>query len=163
MNTFEPELRRLHQEVATENLPLALASFHVYRTYIQPYKGVVAQVDRDEIGRANVSEGLRRLLFLQEAGHEDFVVRFQQLTRPVMAKGVEDTAFYRYLRLARAQRGRRQSRPFGDERRGLPPSERTARCTRPTEPPDHVHARHETLARCALAHRGPQLAARRVG
>ena len=100
VNTFEPELRRLHQEVATENLPLALASFHVYRTYIQPYTGVVSQADRDEIGRANVSEGLRRLLFLQEEGNEDFVVRFQQLTGPVMAKGVEDTAFYRYLRLA---------------------------------------------------------------
>jgi len=52
VNTFEPELRRLHQEVATENLPLALASFHVYRTYIQPYKGIVEDADRDEIGRA---------------------------------------------------------------------------------------------------------------
>jgi (1->4)-alpha-D-glucan 1-alpha-D-glucosylmutase len=100
VNTFEPELRRLHQEVTTENLPLALASFHVYRTYIQPYKGIVEDADRDEIGRANVSEELRRLLFLQEAGHEDFVVRFQQVTGPVMAKGVEDTAFYRYFRLA---------------------------------------------------------------
>jgi (1->4)-alpha-D-glucan 1-alpha-D-glucosylmutase len=100
VNTFEPELRRLHQEVATENLPLALASFHVYRTYIQPYKGIVEEADRDEIGRASVSEELRRLLFLQEPGHEDFVVRFQQVTGPVMAKGVEDTAFYRYFRLA---------------------------------------------------------------
>jgi (1->4)-alpha-D-glucan 1-alpha-D-glucosylmutase len=100
VNTFEPELRRLHQEVATENLPLALASFHVYRTYIQPYKGVVEEADRNEIGRANVSEELRRLLFLQEEGHEDFVVRFQQVTGAVMAKGVEDTAFYRYFRLA---------------------------------------------------------------
>jgi (1->4)-alpha-D-glucan 1-alpha-D-glucosylmutase len=100
VNTFEPELRRLHQEVATENLPLALASFHVYRTYIRPYKGIIEDADRDEIGRANVSEELRRLLFLQEAGHEDFVVRFQQATGPVMAKGVEDTAFYRYFRLA---------------------------------------------------------------
>jgi (1->4)-alpha-D-glucan 1-alpha-D-glucosylmutase len=100
INTFEPELRRLHQEVATENLPLALASFHVYRTYIQPYKGGIEEADRDEIGRANVSEELRRLLFLQEPGHEDFVVRFQQVTGPVMAKGVEDTAFYRYFRLA---------------------------------------------------------------
>jgi (1->4)-alpha-D-glucan 1-alpha-D-glucosylmutase len=100
VNTFEPELRRLHQEVAIENLPLALASFHVYRTYIQPYRGVVEQADRDEIGRANVSEELRRLLFLQDTGNEDFVVRFQQLTGPVMAKGVEDTAFYRYFRLS---------------------------------------------------------------
>jgi (1->4)-alpha-D-glucan 1-alpha-D-glucosylmutase len=100
VNTFEPELRRLHLEVATENLPLALASFHVYRTYIQPYKGVIEEADREEIGRASVSEELRRLLFLQEPGHEDFVVRFQQVTGPVMAKGVEDTAFYRHFRLA---------------------------------------------------------------
>jgi (1->4)-alpha-D-glucan 1-alpha-D-glucosylmutase len=100
VNTFEPELRRLHQEVELENLPLALASFHVYRTYIRPYEGIVEDADRDEIGRANVSEELRRILFLQEPGNEDFVVRFQQLTGPVMAKGVEDTAFYRYLRLA---------------------------------------------------------------
>jgi (1->4)-alpha-D-glucan 1-alpha-D-glucosylmutase len=30
---------------------------------------------------------------------EEFVTRFQQTCGPVMAKGVEDTAFYRYLRL----------------------------------------------------------------
>ena len=29
----------------------------------------------------------------------EFVARFQQFTSPVMAKGVEDTAFYRYNRL----------------------------------------------------------------
>jgi (1->4)-alpha-D-glucan 1-alpha-D-glucosylmutase len=100
VNIFEPELRRLHQELEVENLPLALSSFHVYRTYIRPYEGVVEDADRDEIGRANVSEELRRILFLQSPGHEDFVVRFQQTTGPVMAKGVEDTAFYRYFRLA---------------------------------------------------------------
>jgi (1->4)-alpha-D-glucan 1-alpha-D-glucosylmutase len=100
VNIFEPELRRLHQEVEVENLPLALASFHVYRTYIQPWQGVVADEDREEIGRANVSEELRRILFLQEPGCEEFVTRFQQTTGPVMAKGVEDTAFYRYFRLA---------------------------------------------------------------
>ena len=100
VNIFEPELRRLHQEVEVENLPLALASFHVYRTYIQPRKGVVSDADRAEIGRANVSESLRRLLLLDAPGNEEFVVRFQQTTGPVMAKGVEDTAFYRYFRLA---------------------------------------------------------------
>jgi len=100
VNIFEPELRRLHEEVEVENLPLALASFHVYRTYIRPSLGVVDDADRAEIGRANVSEELRRILFLQEPGHEDFIVRFQQTTGPVMAKGVEDTAFYRYFRLS---------------------------------------------------------------
>jgi (1->4)-alpha-D-glucan 1-alpha-D-glucosylmutase len=100
VNIFEPELRRLHQEVEVGNLPLALASFHVYRTYIRPYAGEIDDADRAEIGRANVTEELRRILFLQEPGNEDFVVRFQQTTGPVMAKGVEDTAFYRYFRLA---------------------------------------------------------------
>ena len=32
-------------------------------------------------------------------GHDAFVVRFQQTTPPVHAKGVEDTAFYRWFRL----------------------------------------------------------------
>jgi (1->4)-alpha-D-glucan 1-alpha-D-glucosylmutase len=100
LDIFEPELRRLHQEVETENLPLSLASFHVYRTYIEPWAGIVADEDREEIDRANLSEELRRILFLQEPGREEFVVRFQQTTGPVMAKGVEDTAFYRFFRLA---------------------------------------------------------------
>ena len=100
VNIFEPELRRLHAEVEVGNLPLALASFHVYRTYIRPRDGVVGAADQVEIGRANVSEELRRILFLQQPGNDEFVVRFQQTTGPVMAKGVEDTAFYRYFRLA---------------------------------------------------------------
>ena len=40
---------------------------------------------------------------LDEAGRHErdlFVGRFQQVTSPVMAKGIEDTAFYRYLPLA---------------------------------------------------------------
>jgi (1->4)-alpha-D-glucan 1-alpha-D-glucosylmutase len=100
VNIFEPELRRLHEELEIESLSLALASFHVYRTYIRPFDGLVDDADRAEIGRAGVSEELRRILLLQDEGHEEFVVRFQQTTGPVMAKGVEDTAFYRYFRLA---------------------------------------------------------------
>ena len=100
VNIFEPELRRLYQELEIENLPLALASFHVYRTYIRPNTGEIDDADREEIGRANVSEELRRILFLHEPGNEEFVVRFQQTTGAVMAKGLEDTAFYRYFRLS---------------------------------------------------------------
>jgi len=100
VNIFEPELRRLHQELEVENLPLALASFHVYRTYVEPGAARVDDADREEVGRAGVSEALRRILLLDEPGNDEFVVRFQQTTGPVMAKGVEDTAFYRYFRLA---------------------------------------------------------------
>ena len=96
---FEPELRRLHQEGAAPNLALALATFRVYRTYVEPFAGVVTDEDRAEVARAAVSESLSRMLTLDEPGHEEFVTRFQQTTGPVMAKGVEDTAFYRYVRL----------------------------------------------------------------
>jgi (1->4)-alpha-D-glucan 1-alpha-D-glucosylmutase len=97
---FEPELRRLYAELEVENLPVALSSFQVYRTYVEPREGVVDALDRREIARAAVPESLERILLLEEPGHEEFVVRFQQTTGPVMAKGMEDTAFYRYFRLA---------------------------------------------------------------
>ncbi|MFL6069600.1 MAG: alpha-amylase family glycosyl hydrolase [Gaiellaceae bacterium] len=97
--TFEPELRRLYESAGgVENLAQALASFHVYRTYVEPEGDVVADEDRFEIARAALAESLERILLLDEHGHDDFVRRFQQTTGPVMAKGVEDTTFYRYNR-----------------------------------------------------------------
>jgi (1->4)-alpha-D-glucan 1-alpha-D-glucosylmutase len=98
---FEPELRRLHSEldVDSPNLALALASFHVYRTYVAPNPGVVADEDRAELARAAIAESLMRILTLDDPGHDAFVTRFQQTTGSVIAKGVEDTSFYRYLRL----------------------------------------------------------------
>src|SRR5690606_29965360 len=46
-------------------------------------------------------EFLRDLLLLRVTGEleTELVTRFQQLTGPVMAKGVEDTTFYNYLSL----------------------------------------------------------------
>jgi len=41
---------------------------------------------------------MARVLELETPGWDAFVTRFQQTTPPVMAKGVEDTAFYRYTR-----------------------------------------------------------------
>src|SRR5579871_341890 len=73
---FQPEFDRLHA-LAPEltGLEEAAAGMHVYRTYCEPPDG------RPETPEA------------------EFVVRWQQTTGPVMAKGVEDTAFYRYFRL----------------------------------------------------------------
>ena len=126
--TFEPELRRLHQEAAeVPNLAAALASFHVYRTYVEPERDAVADEDRFEIARAAVSDGLARILLLEERGYDEFVRRFQQATGPVMAKGVEDTAFYRWNRLARAERGRRRPGPVDAAGRRVPSREHRAR------------------------------------
>ena len=75
----------------------AAAALHVYRTYVEPWSGRVEEADREAL--ATLPEPLRRILLLAERGHDEFVTRFQQTTGPVMAKGVEDTAFYRYYRL----------------------------------------------------------------
>ena len=68
---FEPELRRLHEELNVDapNLALALASFHVYRTYVEPQAGIVADEDRAEIARAAVAESLARILTLRHAAN----------------------------------------------------------------------------------------------
>jgi (1->4)-alpha-D-glucan 1-alpha-D-glucosylmutase len=88
--TFAPEaawLRRLWPEVV--GLEEALAALPVYRTYI---RDLPAPADLHVLREAGLLE------WLAEAPRE-FVTRFQQTTPPVMAKGVEDTAFYRYARL----------------------------------------------------------------
>jgi (1->4)-alpha-D-glucan 1-alpha-D-glucosylmutase len=101
--TFAPEADRLRAEAPepVEGLEEALASLPVYRTYVEPWHTVVAPEDRAVLAEAGLADGpLGRVLTL-EAGDawNAFVTRFQQTTPPVMAKGVEDTAFYRYLRL----------------------------------------------------------------
>jgi len=97
--TFEPELRRLRaRDEGLTNLGAALGSFQVYRTYVEPERDAVADEDRFEIARAALSDRLTHILLLEERGHDAFVRRFQQTTGPVTAKGVEDTAFYRYNR-----------------------------------------------------------------
>ena len=81
------------------DLAEALASFHVYRTYVEVDAGLVAPADVEAVRAAALPPELERILLLEERGHDAFVQRFQQTTPPVHAKGVEDTAFYRWHRL----------------------------------------------------------------
>jgi (1->4)-alpha-D-glucan 1-alpha-D-glucosylmutase len=101
--TFEPEVDRLLASLGDAadgiDMPRALASFPIYRTYVDPDTGDVDGLDRQAVAAARLPPRLAAILLLEERGHDAFVVRFQQTTPPVMAKGVEDTAFYRYLRL----------------------------------------------------------------
>jgi (1->4)-alpha-D-glucan 1-alpha-D-glucosylmutase len=94
---FQPEVGKLRTLYDHPNLETAVASLPVYRSYVQPSLGRAEDGDREVL--RDLPTDLRRVLMLEEGGHEEFVVRFQQTTGPVMAKGVEDTAFYRYLRL----------------------------------------------------------------
>ena len=80
---------RLWPEV--EGLEEALAALPVYRTYIRDLAA--------PRGPARAARGGAGAEWLAPGAARTFVTRFQQTTPPIMAKGVEDTAFYRYVRL----------------------------------------------------------------
>jgi (1->4)-alpha-D-glucan 1-alpha-D-glucosylmutase len=102
--TFDPEVdwlaARLGEAGEGIDLAAALASFHVYRTYVDADTGLVDGLDREAVRAARLPTRLAAILLLEERGFDAFVTRFQQTSPPVMAKGVEDTAFYRWVRLA---------------------------------------------------------------
>ena len=92
-----------------------LVGMQVYRSYVDPDTGHATDRDRQTIGLALAFAGRHAgvpdqvmdflgLVLMGEAGqtptHLEFISRFQQLSGALMAKGVEDTVFYRYLRLA---------------------------------------------------------------
>jgi (1->4)-alpha-D-glucan 1-alpha-D-glucosylmutase len=101
--TFATEVEWLEARLADAapgvDVAAALAAFQVYRTYVDPDTGEVDGLDRLAVQRARLPAELVSILLLDERGHDAFVIRFQQTTPPVVAKGVEDTAFYRYHRL----------------------------------------------------------------
>ena len=90
-----------------------IACYNVYRTYVVPGTEP-SERDVATVTRAVVTAGIRRpeidgelLAFLRDLlllevkgpGETEMALRFQQVTSPVMAKAVEDTAFYRYVPL----------------------------------------------------------------
>jgi len=100
------EIRRAIREVA--------ACYSVYRSYVVPGRDEVTDEDRAEVRNAVASAKTQRsdidaglldfigsILSLQSRGglETEFLLRFQQFTSPVMAKGVEDTAFYCFNRM----------------------------------------------------------------
>ncbi len=101
--TFARELARLERlgPFAAPVLAEGAAGLPVYRTYVEPWSGRVDEADRDAVARSGMDPGLAAAMLLErtEGIPEEFVTRFQQTTPAITAKGVEDTAFYRYLRL----------------------------------------------------------------
>ena len=97
--TFAREVARLRTLLDEPGIAGALAALPVYRTYVEPWSGRVEEADRAALAAAGIDGRLADVLLLRERGHDEFVTRFQQTSPPVVAKGVEDTAFYRYNRL----------------------------------------------------------------
>lgn len=100
------EIRRALREVA--------AGMSVYRTYVAPDRDQITDEDRAEIEHAVAEAKKHRtdldpalidfigdVLALRARGglETEFLLRFQQFTPPVMAKGLEDTALYCYDRM----------------------------------------------------------------
>ena len=100
------EIRRALREVA--------ACYSIYRTYVVPERDQILDEDRNEIANAVAQAKQHRpdldtglfdfiadVLALRARGgmETEFLLRFQQFTSPVMAKGVEDTAFYCFNRM----------------------------------------------------------------
>ena len=96
-----------------------IACFPVYRTYVSERgvssddrryieQAVAAGRKRSNAADLSVFDFIRRILLIQTSGDEPpwyrravvrFAMKFQQVTSAVMAKGLEDTSFYRYNRL----------------------------------------------------------------
>lgn len=119
------ERHRKYRDFTRNNLTLAIreviACFPVYRTYITPRTETISERDQKymkiAIEKAKqktpalnpaVYDFLKKILLFQweenldeetKKLYRDFVMHFQQITGPVMAKGLEDTVFYIYNRL----------------------------------------------------------------
>jgi (1->4)-alpha-D-glucan 1-alpha-D-glucosylmutase len=96
-----------------------VAGFPVYRTYVTPSdvsdkdvryisSAVASAKWRSPAADTSIFDFVGRVLLTSIAEGQDpayrdavttFAMKFQQFTSPVMAKGLEDTAFYRYNRL----------------------------------------------------------------
>src|SRR3954469_24623733 len=119
---FQAEIRRLVRELrlpaleelvpatlSDDELPAAVAELLVWFDVYRAYPGDAPSAERVDAAVARATSAaphlepalsvLRPLLHREAAAAEPFAVRFEQTTGPVMAKGVEDTAFYRYFRL----------------------------------------------------------------
>jgi (1->4)-alpha-D-glucan 1-alpha-D-glucosylmutase len=122
LNRFS-ERSRYYRDFTLNSLTQAMreiiACFPVYRTYVNEREGVrrrdreyiehaVAEAKRRNPGRPRAVFDFVRDLLLKQADyipeeerdeHLRFVGKFQQVTSPVTAKGIEDTALYNYNRL----------------------------------------------------------------
>jgi (1->4)-alpha-D-glucan 1-alpha-D-glucosylmutase len=152
-------MARLVPEI--EEAPRALAElaacFPVYRTYL-PFGARHLAKARFEAGRRRpqLIGVFDRLLARLRNPDDELAARFQQFTGAVMAKGVEDTSFYRWTRFTARNEVGNDPAHFGvspDEfhecseqrRRGWPAS-MTALTTHDTKRSEDVRARLAVLA-----------------
>jgi (1->4)-alpha-D-glucan 1-alpha-D-glucosylmutase len=99
-----PASAGLAQEAAADALSEIIAAFPVYRSYLPEGADVLKEACELAVRRRPELEGavgvlLPLLLNAGPGAGAELGIRFQQTSGMVMAKGVEDTAFFRYTRL----------------------------------------------------------------
>ena len=168
----DPALRDTTRRGLREALVEVLAAFDVYRAYLDPAGPADAtaceQVEHAAAGaraarpaRADEIDLVVRLALAEgpdSPAAREFVTRFQQTCGPVMAKGVEDTAFYRYLRLSALNEVGGDPGVFGTpvqefhdaciEQQTSWPLSMTALSTHDTKRSEDVRARLVLLSQC---------------
>jgi (1->4)-alpha-D-glucan 1-alpha-D-glucosylmutase len=176
------ELSRRSRDFTLSALRRALveviALFPVYRTYVDGWRPGVDDRDvayiqqtlerareREPTTNASVYDFLRDLLLRRYPEHLEegaraqmlrFAMRLQQLTGPVMAKGLEDTVFYLYNRLVALNEVGGEPESFGagveafhlrnQERAERWPSSLLASSTHDTKRSEDVRARQVALS-----------------
>ncbi len=168
----DPSLRDTTRRAFREGLVELLASFGVYRAYLPPVGPADDDARRQMASAVQVATArlpgraleiaLVARLALAEGpsggSAQEFVTRFQQTCGPVMAKGVEDTAFYRYLRFAALNEVGGDPGQFGLSAAGFHqacleqqadwPVSQTTLTTHDTKRSEDVRARLVLLAQC---------------
>jgi (1->4)-alpha-D-glucan 1-alpha-D-glucosylmutase len=100
---FGSEVNRLARATGCDPAAVAelLAAMPVYRAYVVPGEPPPpSAAEIVELAAADCSPAVRPLVQEVLYGSPEAVIRFQQTCGPVMAKGVEDTALYRWYPLS---------------------------------------------------------------
>ena len=176
ISSMNRRARDFTRSVLRDAIRETIACFPVYRTYLDE-RGNISERDRGYINEAiarakrrnssmpgTVFEFLRDILLLRGNDGGDaviygyrkqlyFALKFQQLTGPVMAKGLEDTACYVYNRFVSVNEVGGSPKKFGVELDEFHRANRSASAGVALLDADHFDARHEAQRGCANASR----------
>ena len=123
---FQAELRRLNRLTGGRNetfdaLSELAVAFPVYRSYLPEGSEYLARARALALARRpELHDAVDALYPRLSDPADELCVRFQQLTGAVMAKGVEDTAFYRYTRFIGLNEVGGDPGSFGSDSAGFP-------------------------------------------
>jgi (1->4)-alpha-D-glucan 1-alpha-D-glucosylmutase len=159
---LQAEINRLARLVpdvthAVAALTELAVAFPVYRSYLPIAAGYLElAVERVRTLRPDLSETVAQLMPRLTDPADELCVRFQQVTGAIMAKGVEDTAYYRYNRFIALNEVGGSPGRFGltigefhdaqQRRQAIAPNGMTTLSTHDTKRGEDVRARLAVLA-----------------